>query len=150
MHPLAPKLQLVAFLFIEQYIQKKELPQTAKDTLLSSWHNSTKDRYPSTYPKWKQFCISRNINSFQPAVEDIIVFFTDLFEYELGYASRCSARSALNNIIIFPNYPDISDRPLIKQFVQGVFNVKPPYPHCTLTWDIKKVLHELHESIACE
>ena len=29
---------------------------------------------------------------------------------------------------------------VIKQFVKGVFNVKPPIPHCTFTWDIRKVL----------
>ena len=34
-----------SFSFIEQYIQNKELPQTAKDILLSTWRDSTKDRY---------------------------------------------------------------------------------------------------------
>ena len=57
--------------FIKQYIQNKDLPKTAKYILLSSWHNSTEDRYASTYRKWEEFCISRNINSFQPAVEDV-------------------------------------------------------------------------------
>ena len=141
MHLLAPKLQLVVF-FFGQYIQNKELPQTAKDILLS-WHDSTKDRYASTYRKWEQFCISRNINSFQPVIEDIVVFLTYLFERGLGYASICSARSALNNIIILPSYPDISEHPFIKQFVKGVFIVKPPTPCCT--WDIKKVLNYVNQ-----
>ena len=98
----------------EQYIQNKELPQTAKDIHLSSWRNSTKDRYASTYQKWEQFCVSRNIIPFQPAVEDIVVFLTDLFKHGLGYASICSARSALNNIIILPSFPDISEHTLIE------------------------------------
>ena len=34
-----------SFSFIEQYIQNKELPQTAKEILLSPWRDSTKDRY---------------------------------------------------------------------------------------------------------
>ena len=89
----------------------------------------------------EQFCISRNIHSFQPAVKDMVAFLTDLFEQGLGYASICSARSALNNIIILPSYPDISEHLLIKRFVKGVFNVKPPTPLCTFTWDIKQVLN---------
>ena len=117
---ISTKTSAGSFSFIEQYIQNKELPQTAKDILLSSWRNSTKDRYASTYRKWEQFCISRNINSFQPAVEDIVVFLTELFEHGLGYASICSARSELNNIIILQSYPDILEHPLIKQFIKGV------------------------------
>ena len=135
------------FSFVKQYIQNKELPQTEKYILLSSWCNSAKDRYASTYQKWEQFFISRNVNYFQPAVEYIVVFLRDLFE--LGYALICSARSALNNIIIFPSYPDISEHTLIKRFVKGVFNLNPPTPCYTFNWDIKKGF-KLHESIVCE
>ena len=35
--------------------------------------------------------------------------------------------------------------PLIKRFVKGVFNVKPPTRSCTLTWDIKKVLNYMNQ-----
>ena len=54
-----------------------------------------------------------------------MVFLTDLYERELGYALICSAQNALNNIIILPSYPDISEYSLIEQFIKGVFNVKP-------------------------
>ena len=55
------------------------------------------------------------------------------FEHGLGYASICSAGSVLNNIIILPSYPDISEHLLIKRFVKGVFNVKLPTSSRTLT-----------------
>ena len=55
------------------------------------------------YQKWEQFFILRNIKSFKPAVKDVVVFFTDLSERGLCYASIFSARSTLNNIIIFPS-----------------------------------------------
>ena len=44
-----------SFSFIEQYIQNKRLTLTAKDILLSSQRNSTKDRYISAYLKWHKF-----------------------------------------------------------------------------------------------
>ena len=70
--------------------QNKGLPQTAKDILLSSWSNSAKDRYASTYRKWEQFYMSRNINLFQPVVKDIVIFLIDLYERGFDYASICS------------------------------------------------------------
>ena len=134
-----------SFSFIKQYIQNKGLQETAKHILLSSWQNSTRGRYASAYWKWGKFCISRNINSFQPAVEEILVFLTDLYEHGLGYSSICSAQSALNNIIISQSYPDISENPLIKRFVKGVFNIKPPTPRSAFTWDMKKVLNYMDQ-----
>ena len=44
----------------------------------------------------------RNIISSKPAVEDIVVFVTDLYERGLCYAPRYSARGALKNLIILP------------------------------------------------
>ena len=41
---------------------------------------------------------------------------------------------------MLPGFPDISEHPLIKRFIKGVFNTKPPKPRYTYTWDINKVL----------
>ena len=49
-------------------------------------------------------------------------------------------RTALNTIVMLPGFPDISEHPLIKRFIKGVFNTKPPKPRYTYTWDINKVL----------
>ena len=49
-------------------------------------------------------------------------------------------RTALNKIVTLPGFPDISEHPLIKRFIKGVFNTKPAKPRYTYTWDINKVL----------
>ena len=41
-----------------------------------------------------------------------MVFLTDLYKYGLGYTSvMLTAQIALNNIIILPSYPDMSEHP---------------------------------------
>ena len=53
-------------------------------------------------------------------------------------------------ILSFFQVNQTSERPLIKQFVKGVFNVKPPTSRCTFTWDIKKVSNYMNQLLANE
>ena len=67
-----------------------------------------------------------------------------MFEMGLGYSSICSARSALNCIVCLPGYSDITEHPLLKRFIKGVFNMRPPKPRYSHTWDINVVLNYIN------
>ena len=58
----------------------------------------------------------------------------------IGYNTICGYRSALNKVISIPQFPDISEHPLIRRFIKGVFNIKPPEPRYTYSWDVNVVL----------
>lgn len=78
-----------------------------------------------------------------PKVNSVIEFLTMLYSKGNGYSSICSARSALSSIIALPNYKSLADHPLIKRFVKGVFNKRPPKPRYTFTWDVNVVLEHI-------
>ena len=65
---------------------------------------------------------------------------TKLYEKGNKNNSICSACSALATFVKIDNYSSISDRPLVSQFVKGVYNLHPPSPRYTHTWDVNKVL----------
>ena len=68
-----------------------------------------------------------------------------MFERGLSYSSICTARSALNNFVSLPGYSDISEHNLIKRFIKGCFNMRPPQLRYAHTWDINQVLQYIHQ-----
>ena len=81
---------------------------------------------------------------FSPNAIEVINFFTAETERGVGYRALCNARSALNSVCSIPGYPDISHHPLIKRFIKGWFNLKPPRSNITYTWDVNIVLQYLN------
>ena len=61
------------------------------------------------------------------------------------YRSICNARSALNNIIYLPEFSDISQYPLIKKFIKGIFNLRPPQPRYEEIWNVSIVIQFIDE-----
>ena len=68
-----------------------------------------------------------------------------MFEKGLDCSSICTALSALNNFVSLPGYSDISEHNLIKRFIKGCFNKRPPQPRYAHTWDINQVLQHIHQ-----
>ena len=63
-----------------------------------------------------------------------------LFAQGLGYSAINSHHSALSSILQLPGLERIGEHNLVSWFMKGVFNLKPPQPHYSKMWDIKKVL----------
>ena len=55
-------------------------------------------------------------------------FFTELCEKGCQYTSITLARSVLASVVILRGYATLSDHPLIKRFIKGVFHLRPPKP----------------------
>ena len=94
---------------------------------------------------WCSFCSGRKIDIFHPQVYEVIDFLTEVFESCVGYTSICMTRATLNNIVTVDCFPDISEYPLMKRFIKGVFNIKPPKPRYSYTRDIIKVLAHIDD-----
>lgn len=76
-------------------------------------------------------------------MSDIIGFLTNIVDRGCAYRTVLGHRSALNAIVSLPGCPDITQHPLIKRFVKGVFNLNPPTPRYAFTWDIRLVFNYL-------
>jgi site-specific recombinase XerD len=84
--------------------------------------------------------VERKVDPFHASLADIINFLSSRFEEGLEYATLNGYRSALSAY-----HPEIEgfkvgQHPRVKQFLAGVFNVRPPLPRYTETWDVNTVL----------
>ena len=65
------------------------------------------------------------------------------YEAGTGYRTACLNRSALNSYVTISEGMALTDHPLVKRFVAGVFNTRPPMPRYTQVWDIGIVISYL-------
>ena len=65
---------------------------------------------------------------------------SDTFHRDLGYEAVNTARSALSSLGIVLDGCWAGNHPLVIRFMKGVFNLRPPRPRYTATWDVQPVL----------
>ena len=116
------------------------IPDATKNILLASWRPNTKYKYELVLRKWIAFCNQKSLDLYTQTINNILIFLTEIFEKGNKYSSICNARSALANIVHIPGYNTLSQHALIKRFVTGVFNLRPPLPRYTHTWDTDLVI----------
>ncbi len=61
----------------------------------------------------------------------------------MGYESINTTRSALSSLGLVVDGCSAGNHPLVVRFMKGVFNLRPPLPRYTETWDVQPVLQEL-------
>lgn len=61
----------------------------------------------------------------------------------VGYECINTARSALSSLGIVIDGCRAGNHPLVVRFMKGVFNIRPPQPRYTETWDVAPVLDTL-------
>ena len=68
-----------------------------------------------------------------------------LFELNLSYSSINTARSALSIMFWNDTGVTVGSQPIIKRYMKGVFEWRPPKPRYTHTWDASIMLNYLLE-----
>ena len=62
-----------------------------------------------------------------------------------GYRAICLARSAINSVIKLLNHKDLDTHPLIRRFIRGVHNCRPPLMKQSTVWDPTILLRFIDE-----
>ena len=65
----------------------------------------------------------------------VLKFFTGLYEKFCQYSSITLARSALASVVTLRGYTTLSNHPLIKSFIKGVYHLRPEKPKHSSIWD---------------
>ena len=60
---------------------------------------------------------------------------TYLFTLGYSYSHIATARSTLSALIHITGVNSLSEHPLTKRLIKGIFNSRPPQPHYKFTWD---------------
>lgn len=115
------------------------VPESATSLMLSSLSEGTLKQYDSVYRKWWTYCKEKGQNLYQFKLASFLDFLEKQVRNSLSYSSLNIYRSALN--LIAP--PNAADANLIKRFLKGIYNIRPPQPKYNSTWDPQIVLNHL-------
>ena len=96
------------FLHIRRELKNRGIQKGARDLILPSWRDGTKQKYNTYISQWLEFCSSNRMDPFQPALRYILMFLTGLYRKDLQYNSINVARSALNNFLKICRNVDIN------------------------------------------
>lgn len=76
-------------------------------------------------------------------MNEVLDFFTILYEDGLSYSAINSARSALSAFGLIFDGKSIGTHPVTIRFMKGVYNLRPPTPKYVTTWNVSLVLDKL-------
>ena len=68
-------------------------------------------------------------------MNSVLKFLTEVYEKVCQYSSITLARSALASVVTLRGYTTLSDHPLIKRFIKGVYHLRPPKLKYSSIWD---------------
>ena len=89
---------------------------------------------------WEAYCNSNNLDMFNPGIENATELLTDIFKSGSGYNA---INTTLSSVIVLPNGATFGERPLVRRFLKGVFELKPSLPKYNEIWDVSLVLEYL-------
>lgn len=88
------------FLHIRQEFKNCGIQKGARDIILQSWRDGTKQKYNTYISQWLKFCSSKRTDPFQPELRYILMFLIKLYTKGLKYNSMNVARSALSSFFL--------------------------------------------------
>lgn len=107
--------------------------------MLASITEGTLRQYSACYGKYWSYCKSESLNFFDYTLNNYLKFLVQEINKGSSYSVINTYRSALNLIFSINN----EDERVIKRFVKGAYNIKPPQPKYSSTWNIEPVLKYL-------
>ncbi len=93
---------------------------------------NTTSTYSSAWNRWVSWCNQKQVNPLSAHLSAILEFLKDQFEDGKAYRTLNVYRSA--------DTVKVGSHPLVSQLLKGVFNLRPPEPKYSCTWDVSRVL----------
>ncbi len=116
------------------------LSDQATSLIAKSWRTKTSQSYDSLFKRWDRWCSERKTDPFSGPVSEVANFLASLFEEGYQYSSVNAYRSAISSVHDKVDGLNVGQHPTIVRLLKGVFNVRPPVPQYSATWDVQKVL----------
>ena len=103
---------------------------------MQAWRASTKKQYSTYFLKWFEFCKKSKLEPNNAKLHHVLIFLQILRDNHYSYSAINTAKSAIVLILDL----DTSDKEIIRKFMKGTFNMKPPKPKYKQIWDVSIVL----------
>ena len=98
---------------------------------------------------WRDHCYATGLNPISPAVHEVLDFLQSLInepDINRGYSAIATAKSALSSFIIMPDGTRFGDNQHVKQFMKGLYNLKPTDQRYVEIWDPTTVLDRFKQA----
>ena len=129
--------------YIREFLRIGGFSEQAIDIMVSSWRRSTINQYESHFKKWSDFCDRRKVDPMSYNEVNATEFLTEIFMDGKSYNLINTARSALSTFLHNSSGITIGNSPVIKRFMKGVFESRPPSSRYSYIWDVNLVLSYL-------
>ena len=115
------------------------IPEEAVTLILASWRSKTDANYDSAWKNWQAWCSARSTNPFSADLSTVLGFLANQFQEGRQYRSMNIYRSAISSARLpIEGFP-LGKHPLVSRPLKGAFNLCPPLPKYSGTWDVGQV-----------
>ena len=125
---------------LRRRFQSDSIPEKAIELIMCSWREKTNANYNSAWRKWEEWCRIRNTCAFSADIQSILAFLADEFEKGKQYRSLNCYRSALSSAHLPIEGFQVGQHPLVSRLLKGAFNLRPPQPRYSQTWNVAQLL----------
>ena len=121
---------------VRKSLSDKGISSQATNLICASWTTGTEKQYQAVWKKWRGWCRERNVDSLQAHVSQVLNFLADCFGEGLSYSTLNSYRSALSSTLCPRDGTTVGCDPLASTLLKGIYNLRPPLPRYSSTWDV--------------
>ena len=112
------------------------ISQGAQKLLVATWRKATSSAYSSAWRKWDSWCREREVNPILASIECVLEFLTHAFNIGKAYRTLKVYRSAISSSHPMIDSLRVGEHPLVVQLLKGAYNLRPPLPRYSSTWDV--------------
>ena len=132
---------------VRSQIRGRHISEFATQCISQSRRESTLKVYSARWKIFLDWCLQREVNPVDPALNDLVDFFCYLFDtLKLSVASIKGYRSAISNTLKFSKSADCTADPIISDLIKGFALRKPVSRSLTPKWNLTYVLWSLNKA----
>ena len=136
------QLSLVAWRVSGDTSLQDKIPTVATKPIFASWRNKTDVNYNAAWKKWEKWCREQGVSPFCCRC-----FSCPELPFEEGkqYRSLNCYLSAISSTLLPIEGVPVDQHPLVICLLKAAFNLRPPKPRYSHTWDVSLMLGILKE-----
>ena len=119
---------------------KSGISELAADLTVNSKRQSSSVSYNLFCKTWSSWCYRKQIDPFRCPINYVLDFLACLYEKGYAYRSIKCYRSAISSFHEKIEGLPVGQHPEVCTLLTGVFNLRPPQPRYSSTWDVQIVL----------
>ena len=124
---------------LRRQFKERAIPEKAGELILASWRHKTNANYMYNFSwrKWEEWCEPRDIHPFSSDISGVLWAF---WQISLRPADSIVLSTAISSCHLPTDGFSVGQHPLVSRLLKGAFNLRPPQPKYSHTWEVHKML----------